>query len=467
METVIVDQDQVDHHQLIKLNKAGPRYTSYPTAPEWETWAGAVATYREKLLELAASGRPLSLYFHIPFCESMCLFCGCSVILNRKEENEIRYIDYLIKEIDLVASCFSSPPKVVQLHFGGGTPTKLSEALFLRLYEKLQTVFEIDPTGELSIEIDPRTVVQDSGSKLRMLRRLGFNRVSFGVQDTDPKVQEAVKRRQTYEMTRETYELARSLGFTGISFDLIYGLPYQTVTSFQDTLTKIIGLRPDRVALFSYAKIPWLKPHQKAIDEVTLPSTEEKFKIYVQARKAFLENGYVAIGMDHFALQEDGLAKAYLTKRLQRNFQGYSLKLAEDVVSMGVTSIGFVQEAYFQNLKELSEYYKALDAGALPVFRGKVLNLDDKIRKWVIHTLMCDFELDKKVFKKQWNLDFDQYFAGDQRALEICISDGLVNNSPEKLLPTPYGKLFIRNIAMVFDAYLKKQETQGMFSQAI
>ena len=331
----------------------------------------------------------------------------------------------------------------------------------------MQTVFEIDPTGELSIEIDPRTVVQDSGSKLRMLRRLGFNRVSFGVQDTDPKVQEAVKRRQTYEMTRETYELARSLGFTGISFDLIYGLPYQTVNSFQDTLTKIIGLRPDRVALFSYAKIPWLKPHQKAIDEVTLPSTEEKFKIYVQARKAFLENGYVAIGMDHFALQEDGLAKAYLTKRLQRNFQGYSLKLAEDVVSMGVTSIGFVQEAYFQNLKELSEYYKALDAGALPVFRGKVLNLDDKIRKWVIHTLMCDFELDKKVFKKQWNLDFDQYFAGDQRALEICISDGLVNNSPEKLLPTPYGKLFIRNIAMVFDAYLKKQETQGMFSQAI
>lgn len=298
-----------------KFNKPLPRYTSYPTAPEWETFSSEM--YKKKLVSISQIEAPLSLYLHIPFCKTMCLYCGCSVVLNRKEENEERYIDYLIKEISLASSFLEKKKRVVQLHFGGGTPTKLSSALLTRLFEKIHSSFEIDYTQEIAIEIDPRTVAEDEGDKLRLLKKLGFNRVSFGVQDTDPKVQEAIRRRQSLEVTLQTYALARKLGFKGINVDLIYGLPYQTSQTFDTTVTHILKMRPDRIAFFSYAQVPWLKPHQKAIREDTLPNAEEKFQIYTNARCRFVEAGYVAIGMDHFALPNDDLAIGYYTKSLQ------------------------------------------------------------------------------------------------------------------------------------------------------
>lgn len=455
----------IDPKLLLKLNKSAPRYTSYPTAPEWEALSSEV--YREKLSLLSQMEAPLSLYFHIPFCKTMCLYCGCSVVLNRKEENEERYIDYLIKEIDLVCSYLGKKKRVVQLHFGGGTPTKLSISLFARLYEKIHSSLAIDYTQEIAIEIDPRTVADDGGEKLRFLKKIGFNRVSFGVQDTDPKVQEAVKRKQSLEMTVKTYELARSLGFKGINIDLIYGLPYQTTQTFDTTVTHILQMRPDRIAFFSYAKVPWLKPHQKAIREETLPSTDEKFQIYANARRRFVENGYVAIGMDHFALENDELTVGYRNKGLQRNFQGYSLKLAEDTLCFGITSIGFVQGTYIQNLKELDSYYQALDKGLLPVHRGKVLTQEDLLRKWVIHTLMCDFELDKRMFQTLFHVPFNAHFCAISDRLAQHEADGLLLNTLNKILITSLGELFIRVIAMTFDAYSSKQSDQPKFSQAV
>jgi len=449
---------------LLKFNQPAPRYTSYPTAPEWEHLLPQA--YESHLKELSQHDSPLSLYFHIPFCQSMCLYCGCSVILNRKEENEERYVDYLIKEIELASSLLKKKKRVTQLHFGGGTPTKLSLPLFARLFDKIHASFALD-SQEISIEIDPRTVSEDHGEKLHFLKKLGFNRVSFGVQDTDPKVQEAVKRRQSLEMTESTYSLARSLGFKGINIDLIYGLPFQTLTSFESTVSHILNMRPDRIAFFSYAKVPWLKPHQKAIAEDTLPSHEEKFQIYADARKRFVENGYVAIGMDHFALETDELAIGYRTKKLQRNFQGYSLKLADNMVSFGVTSIGFVQNAYFQNLKELTGYYASLDQGILPVTRGKFLSQEDILRKWVIHTLMCNFELNKNNFHALFGKDFDQHFSDTAERLAYLEKEGLLCNSTQAIKITPLGELLIRVIVMTFDAYLKKSSEHPKFSQSI
>lgn len=453
----------IDPTLLLKLNRPAPRYTSYPTAPEWGPLLAE--TYSEKLQALRAHPAPLSLYFHIPFCKTMCLYCGCSVVLNRKSENEEIYVDYLCKEIDLVTAHLGIGQKVSQLHFGGGTPTKLSIPQFTRLYAKILSSFAIDDSGEVAIEIDPRTVLEDEGEKLRFLRSLGFNRVSFGVQDTDPRVQEAVKRRQSLEMTQQTYAHARALGFKGINIDLIYGLPYQSCETFATTVEHILEMRPGRISLFSYAKVPWLKPHQKAIPDSTLPSVEEKFQIYAHARHRFVQEGYVAIGMDHFALEKDEIALAYHTKTLQRNFQGYSLKLAQDMLSFGASSIGFAQNTYVQNLKELPTYYAALDANLLPIHRGKILSEEDQLRKWVIHTLMCDFELDKRVFHQRFHTEFDVHFK--DAPLEPLESDGLIVNSAEKIIVTQLGELFVRVVAMAFDAYANKPSEKPKFSLSI
>ncbi|NGX53977.1 MAG: hypothetical protein K1000chlam4_00698, partial [Chlamydiae bacterium] len=313
---------------------------------------------------------------------------------------------------------------------------------------------------EVAIEINPRTV---SPEKLRFLRELGFNRVSFGVQDVDPKVQEAIKRRQSAEMTEETYRCAQDLGFEGINLDLIYGLPYQTRESFSRTVETILTMRPDRIALFSYAKVPWLKPHQKAIKDETLPSTEEKFAIYESARQAFIENGYVAIGMDHFALESDEMARAYRDKTLRRNFQGYTVQHAEDSIGFGITAIGYLEKSHFQNLKALDPYYAAIDREELPICRGLILSKEDRIRKWVIHTLMCTFEIDKAEFAHKFGLNFDHHFAEELKRVD----EQLIRLTPSKLIATPLGELFIRNAAMVFDDYLNNKTTQPQFSQSI
>lgn len=446
---------------LLALDKPIPRYTSYPTAPEW----GAIAPdiYSKALCEVSG---PIALYFHVPFCKTMCLFCGCSVVLNRKPENEERYVDYLIKEIELV--CKSTGKKTVrQLHFGGGTPTKLTCELLHKLMLAIRKNFIFAADAEIAIEIDPRTVFEDRGEKLHLLKELGFNRVSFGVQDTNEKVQEAVRRRQSYEVTKYTYDLARSLGFTGISLDLIYGLPYQTLETFSETIAKIIALRPDRLSLFSYAKIPWMKAHQKAIDDATLPSTEEKFTIYLMARKALVASGYKAIGMDHFALPDDDMAKAYDKKSLQRNFQGYTVLDVDNLLSFGVTSIGYCQNGYFQNVKELDTYYRLLDEGILPVFRGKLLHADDLLRRYVVQRLMCDFRLDKRQFADKFGRAFDAYFAEERTKLLPLKELGLVVEDDHLLQATELGELFIRNITSCFDWYLAQKESHKSFSRAI
>lgn len=457
--------EEVDVELLTRFDLPVPRYTSYPTAPEWESFSSD--DYVNQLYELNSDPRPLSLYFHIPFCKTMCLFCGCSVILNRRPENEERYVNYLLKEIELVSSRLRKDHTVAQLHFGGGTPTKLSAELLEKLMTSIDDSFRVVRDGEISIEIDPRTVCEDDGAKLRLLRKLGFNRVSFGVQDTNPKVQEAIKRRQTYAMTRRTYELAREIGFQGINIDLIYGLPYQTTESFEDTIAKIIEMRPDRIALFSYAQVPWLKEHQKAIPDETLPSTQEKFRIYVQARRQLIAAGYLGLGMDHFALREDPLAQAFLQRTLHRNFQGYTLNLAQDLLGFGVTAIGFCREAYAQNLKDLPAYYAALDQGQLPIHRGKMLSEADRLRRWVINKLMCQFEVDREEFEQIYGVQFDRYFTAELPLLKRSIADGLLIETGGKLLATPTGRLFVRNLAATFDWYLQRKGGVGHFSKGV
>ncbi len=437
----------VDPQLLAKWNESIPRYTSYPTAPQFHGVDEAL--YKAHLFSLGAQNKPLSLYFHIPFCKSMCLFCGCSVVLNRKPERQRAYLNHLLKEIELVASHFSTKKNVAQLHLGGGTPTSLTEEELTLLIDKISAYFTFAPSIEMSIEIDPRTVYADKGKKLRHLKMLGFNRVSFGVQDLDPVVQEAVKRRQSEEMTVSTYEMARLIGFDGINIDLIYGLPHQTVEKFAKTATKLIELKPDRIAFYSYAKIPWLKEHQKAIPDETLPSLEEKFQIYVDARARFMQGGYTAIGMDHFALSSDSMAKAYYAKTLTRNFQGYSVQLAEDMIGFGLTAIGFIENGYFQNNKDLATYQNTIASGHLPVAKGYVLNEEDILRRQIILSLMCHFEIEKK------------YKA--LGAVQPLIAEGLLKETEDKLIATSIGRLFIRNIAASFDAYIHK----GRFSKAI
>lgn len=439
------DLSQVDAALLQKMDRAVPRYTSYPTAPQFHVVDGTL--YKDKLKEFDKQEKPLSLYFHIPFCQKMCLFCGCSVVLNRKPERQTLYLSHLFHEIDLVCQNFSKKRTVSEIHLGGGTPTSLSEEEFDQFMEKIHASFHFSKDAEISIEIDPRTVFKDRGSKLRHLKQLGFNRVSFGVQDLDPKVQEAVKRRQSEEMTVQTYLLARELGFDGINVDLIYGLPHQTVTSFAKTADKLIQLKPDRIAFYSYAKIPWIKEHQKAIPDSTLPSTEEKFRIYVDARARFMNGGYTAIGMDHFALHKDTMSQAYEKGTLTRNFQGYAVRRTEDMIGFGVSSIGFIQNSYFQNQKDLTKYQDALSECQLPISKGYVLNKDDILRRDIILSIMCHFEIDPKY----------AHLAD----LEPLIEDGLIEKGTLKV--TPIGRLFIRIIAAQFDAYLRK----GKFSSAV
>lgn len=441
---------EINPNQLVRLNRGVPRYTSYPTAPQFRPIEES--TYQKHLL--AASFKPLSIYIHIPFCKSMCLFCGCSVVLNRKPENQTAYLDALLQEIDL-ASLYLKRSPVSQLHLGGGTPTSLTIQEFEKLMQKLHDHFFFLPDAEISIEIDPRTVYSDGGEKLRALKKLGFNRVSFGVQDLDPQVQEAVKRRQTEEMSRITFETAREVGFRGINIDLIYGLPFQTAASFTKTVDVISSWRPDRVALFSYAKVPWLKKHQNAIPEHTLPSTEEKFAIYVKARELFLQRGYVAIGMDHFSLKEDSISVGFKEGRLYRNFQGYSLELAENMIGFGMSSIGFVEGAYFQNIRDLQDYKLHLETGHLPVSLGLVLSPEDHLRRWVIQELMCRFELDKRECERLFFINFDTHFH--EVNLQPLIEEGLLEETAGKLIATPLGCLFIRLIASAFDAYLAQQ----------
>jgi len=452
---------KIDPLWLAKYDRPVPRYTSYPTAPQF--YPVRQELLAEKFRIFDKTEKPLSLYLHIPFCKTMCLFCGCSVVLNRQPERQERYLSHLLKEIERIARFFSRKRGVSQLHLGGGTPTSLTEGQFDRLMTQIRTSFDLSEEAEISIEIDPRTVYGDQGAKLAHLKALGFNRVSFGVQDLDPAVQEAVRRRQTEEMTEAAFKRAKELGFLGINIDLIYGLPLQTTASFSKTAEKLLAFKPDRIALYSYAKVPWLKPHQKAIPDSQIPSTEEKFRIYVEAREKFMEGGYVPIGMDHFALHTDPLRAAYREKKLTRNFQGYSVQLAEDLIGLGVTAIGFLESSFFQNVKAIEEYETLIGKGDLPVLRGFVLSEEDKRRRFAIQTLMCHFELDKGEFEKQFGFSFDAHFSKERERIDALKEEGLLEETDKKLIPTSLGRLLIRIVASAFDAYLAK----GQFSRAV
>lgn len=452
---------------LVAYDQPLPRYTSYPTAPEWKALSSE--DYLIALEELDCSSKPLSLYIHIPFCRTMCLYCGCFVILNRRAEHEERYVQALLSEIDRVAGSFKARKKVVQLHFGGGTPTQLSESQLERILHHLQKRFIFDSHAEIAIEVDPRTVVEDQGRKLRFLHAAGWNRVSFGVQDIDPRVQEAVKRRQSEEMTRTTFELSRTLGFVGTNVDLIYGLPYQTQESFKKTIETIIELSPDRIALFSYAKVPWLKAHQNAIPDQLLPPADEKWMLYTSARERLISAGYVALGMDHFANSGDELAKAYHAGTLRRNFQGYTVQPTSELIGLGLTAIGCFSNGYFQNAKTLPDYYAALEKGYFPTQRGLLLNADDLLRRDVIHTLMCQGLIEKKEIEERHSIVFDIYFAKEYKALEEYVSRGLVyplEQDKRIIRLTARGLLLMRHVASIFDRYLHAGG-EKRFSKAI
>lgn len=442
----------VDLATVQRFDRPGPRYTSYPTAVEFTDEVGEAA-YLEKLAASNAKGdEPLSLYVHLPFCEHRCLFCGCHVVITPHMPVAEKYMEYLHREIDLLAEKLPDRRTLVQMHWGGGTPTYFSPDQLRGLFEHITKYFSFADGAEIALEVDPRVTTKEH---LETLSDLGFNRLSMGVQDLTPEVQEAITRNQTYDQTADLIELAREQGFTeGINVDLIYGLPKQRVETFETNLEKIIGLRPDRVAAYSFAYVPWIKGHQKKLNQDELPDPETKLELYLMAMDKFLDAGYEPIGMDHFALPDDDLSVAAHEGRLHRNFMGYTVMPASDMVAAGISGIGEVQHAFFQNEKKLSRYYDAIDDGRLPVQRGYLLDRDDVIRQHVIHEIMCNFRVSKSEVNERFDIDFDRYFADALGRLDDVRDAGFVAEDADTLRVTDQGRLFVRNVCMEFDAYL-------------
>ena len=448
---------------LRRYNVPGPRYTSYPTAPAWRETYGA-SDYATILGERASSGAPLSLYVHLPFCERLCYFCGCTVVITGTRHGpEHPYLETLGREIDWVADRAGTGRKVVQLHWGGGTPTYFAPDLLEALGRRILSRVPVAPDAELGVEVDPRVT---SRAHLATLARLGFNRLSMGVQDFDPRVQEAINRIQPYAETRSLVEDARALGFPSINMDLIYGLPYQTPESFSTTIDRVLEIGPDRLAVYSYANVPWMKKHQSVL-EPHLPDQATKFGIFRTALERFSDAGYEYIGMDHFARPDDELARARRDRTLHRNFQGYTTKAGTDLIGFGMSAIGSVGRHYLQNRRELPAYRSAVDAEGSATFRGSRLTDDDLLRRDVIQNLLCHGVVVKAEIEERYGIGFDETFGGALRALEGCAKDGLVENSADVLRATPLGRVFLRNLAMPFDAYLDAAPEKPVFSRTL
>ena len=460
MNTAIV----FDPALIRKYDKAGPRYTSYPTAVQFHAGFGATE-YREQALASNASRRPLSLYVHIPFCDTVCFYCACNKIITKNRRHAAPYLDHLHQEIALQGALFDRSRPVTQLHWGGGTPTFISAEQMRALMQVTREHFRLldDDSGEYSIEVDPR---ETDDHTIALLRKLGFNRLSLGVQDFDRRVQEAVNRIQPREITLKVMEAARREGFKSISVDLIYGLPLQTVASFSRTVDDIIAQRPDRISVFNYAHLPDLFKTQRQIDGGALPPPAEKLEILKTVIERMTEAGYVYIGMDHFAKPDDELAQAQQAGTLYRNFQGYSTHADCDLIGLGATSIGMVGDSYSQNLKTLEEYYARIDEGRLAVFRGVRLDADDRLRRAVITDLICHFHLDFTAVERHFGIRFRDYFASEWVELADMQADGLLALSETDIRVLPAGRLLIRNICMVFDRYLREQKQQR-FSKVI
>ena len=455
---------QISDAFLEKYNRPGPRYTSYPTAPVWKDDFGP-DDLEQSFASADERGTPVSLYMHIPFCESLCLFCACNVSIQKDKNVAIPYLDALKREIDHVSRKVSKRRSVIQFHWGGGTPTYLTPAQMDDLFGHARERFSFAPDAEIGIEIDPRVT---SREHLESLRRLGFNRLSMGIQDFEPRVQETIHRVQPYEMTRDLILAARELGFESLNVDLIYGLPHQTAESFGATIAQTLTLSPDRVAMFSYAHVPWLKKQQGSF-AVHLPEGMEKFRIFRAGLEGFLDAGYLYIGMDHFARPGDELGVAQQNRTLHRNFQGYTTKAGADLYGMGVSAISSIGDAYAQNRREVLAYESSVAERGIATMRGYRLSPDDRLRRAVIGRLLCHTVIPKREVEQEFGITFDEYFAPELERLEGPRADGLVLLSPSEIRVTPLGRIFIRNIAMPFDRYLHDQqmEKKPLFSKTL
>ncbi len=467
MTAVLAPLAEFDATLIRKMNRQGPRYTSYPTADRFSADFG----YRDYLQAVAVRRRrnvspAISIYIHIPFCNTVCYYCACNKVVTKNREKAAVYLDYLKREITMQGQLFAGMNRVEQLHFGGGTPTYLSDEQMRDLLNHLWSWFKpvSDELGEYSIEIDPRTVTRE---RMFVLRAQGFNRVSLGVQDFDAAVQQAVNRIQPEELTREAVKAARDANFRSVSIDLIYGLPLQTLFTIEQTLDKVIDIAPDRIAIYNYAHLPHLFKPQRRINDSDLPGADAKLDMLALCIRRLTDAGYVYIGMDHFAKPTDDLAKALLQGRLHRNFQGYSTHADTDLVACGVSAIGSVGATYSQNAKTLDEYYAKLDDNELPIVKGIKIGMDDALRRSIIQMLMCNFELSISSLETAFPITFDEYFAEEIERLVPMMGDGLITMEDGWISVTPKGRLLVRNICMVFDRYLNQQAPVTRYSKTI
>ncbi len=469
----MVQRISFDQTLIRRYDVAGPRYTSYPTAVQF-TEDYDEESYRRQLADSNRGGRPLSLYVHLPFCDTVCFYCACNKIVTKNRARAAPYVQHLVREIELQGGLIDATRVVEQLHWGGGTPTFLSHEEMRAVMDATRRHFRLrdDDGGQYSIEVDPREV---RAGTLPLLRELGFNRLSMGVQDFEPAVQQAVNRRQSPELTFAVLGEARALGFRSVNMDLIYGLPLQTVDSFARTLAAVIAAAPDRLSIFNYAHLPKMFKTQRQIDESQLPDAQTKLDILQRTNEMLAAAGYVYIGMDHFARPDDELAVAQAQGTLYRNFQGYSTHADCDLIGLGITSIGAIQgrdaagrvtAGYAQNVKTINEYYARIDAGRLAVFRGIALSDDDRLRRDVIVALICHFALDVPAIEQAHGIVFGVYFAAELRALAALATDGLVRVDARRIAVLPPGRFLIRNICMVFDRYLSERQGQR-FSRVI
>lgn len=457
---------EFDYNLLRKYDRPVPRYTSYPPATELKEEFAEI-DFKTSIAVSNYKKTPLSLYCHIPFCESACYFCGCNTVITQRKEIAEPYLNYLDRDIKQMAQLINHDRQVQQLHWGGGTPNYLSLQQAEHLWTTINNYFNFAPKAEISIEVNPRFLDKEY---IFLLRELGFNRISFGIQDFDNRVQTAVNRIQPEKMLFQAMEWIRDAGFESVNVDLIYGLPYQDLSTFKNTIQKTLQLNPDRIAVFNFAYVPWVKPIQRKIPQEALPLATEKLQILQMTIEELTQNNYVFIGMDHFAKPNDELAIAQREGELHRNFQGYTTQPESDLLSFGMTSISMLHDVYVQNHKRLKPYYQAIDNQELPIERGVTLSKDDIIRRTIIMELMCQFQLCKDEIEEKYHLsfdtDFEEYFARERYDLRLLEADGLLHISHNEIQVTPIGRLLIRNIAAVFDKYMRNQQS-GRFSKAV
>ncbi|MBR7798850.1 oxygen-independent coproporphyrinogen III oxidase [Undibacterium fentianense] len=463
-EKIIKDNLEISEELIRKFDSLGPRYTSYPTADRFHT-GFTESSYVKYLQERNSASRkaPLSLYIHIPFCASLCYYCACNKVITKDRSKSAIYLDYLTKELELVKRHLPGQEIISQLHLGGGTPTFLSSEEMRRLMSMLRANFSFSEDAEISIEIDPRTVTEES---LQLLADVGFNRTSLGVQDFDEQVQLAVHRIQPFEMVKNCIEQSRAVGFGSINFDLIYGLPKQNLESFSRTLDQVIALSPARIALYNYAHLPTRFKPQRRINEADLPPAEQRLQIFLMSLRRLLDEGYVYIGLDHFAKPDDSLAVAMKDKSLHRNFQGYTTRADCDLIALGLSSIGKVGASYVQNVRTLDEYYAALDEGRLPVEKGFDLSQDDLLRRELIMTLMCCSSIDINDIESRHQIQFADYFGQEIERIQEYANEGLMDITSAKISVKPKGRMFVRAFSMIFDQYLSRQ-TAAKYSKLI